>query len=86
MPVSRGVHTVKVYMAWLWRYGEAEIVVDNREGPDPIVHWAVPWRYWGPGAIGLRPVKNPGFGAFLVIMAVLLTALFGYAIVASSGG
>ena len=55
-----GVHRIAIHMPWLWKFGRAEITVDNTAGPAPTVHYAMPWVNFGPGAIGLQPVSNPG--------------------------
>ena len=65
-----GVHTVRVYMPWLWRYGKAEITVDNVNAPAPPIYYAVPYTTFTKGAIGLQPVKNPGLLGFLALIVV----------------
>jgi hypothetical protein len=71
----RGVHHVKIYMPWLWRFGQAEITVDNRDDALASVHYAAPYLNFGAGAIGLAPVKNPGRGVFLAVIGVPLILL-----------
>lgn len=67
-----GVHHIAIHMPWIWRFGQAEITVDNRYAPAPPVYYAMPWVNFGPGAIGFAPVKSPRLGVFL---AVLITPL-----------
>jgi hypothetical protein len=73
--VPPGVHHVKIYMPWLWRFGQAEVTVDNRSYPAPPIHYAAPYVNFGAGAIGLAPVKNPGLGVFLAVLGIPLLAL-----------
>jgi len=77
IPAQPGVHTIQIYMPWIWRYGKAEITVDNRQAPAPMVYYATPWATFLRGSIGLTPVGNPGLVAFLAIFLVplLLIAL-----------
>jgi len=67
-----GVHHVTVYLPWLWRFGHAEITVDNRNDPAATVYYAAPFVSVGPGAIGFTPVKNPGLALFLGLVAGVL--------------
>jgi hypothetical protein len=73
--VPRGLHHVKIYMPWLWRFGKAEITVDNRDDAVATVHYAAPYVNFGGGAIGLAPVKNPGLSALLAVIGVPLLLL-----------
>lgn len=72
--VPPGVHHVAIHMPWLWRYGEAEITVDNRNDPAATIYYAAPILSFGSGAIGFFPVKSPGFALHisLLIAAPLL--------------
>jgi hypothetical protein len=73
-----GVHHIAIHMPWLWKFGRAEITVDNSGGRAPVVYYASPWVNFGPGAIGLAPVSNPGLAAFigvLVVVPLLLIAI-----------
>jgi hypothetical protein len=63
--VPPGVHHVSIWMPWLWRFGQAEITVDNRADPAATIYYAPPLVTVGPGAIGFTPVKNPGLALFL---------------------
>lgn len=74
-----GVHRVQIHMPWLWRYGQAEITVDNTTAPAPPIHYAVPYTTFTRGAIGLQPVKNPGLVPFLLILAVPAALLLAFA-------
>ncbi len=67
-----GVHHVKIHMPWLWKFGHAEITVDNRMGPAPTIYYSSPWVNFGNGAIGLTPVRNPGLGVFIAVAVVPL--------------
>jgi hypothetical protein len=66
--VPPGVHHVTIFMPWLWRFGHAEITVDNRSDPAATVYYAAPYVNFGSGVIGFTPVKNPGLGAFLAVV------------------
>lgn len=73
-----GVHRVRIHMPWRWKTGKAEITVDSTATPAPPIYYAVSYSTLTPGAIGLRPVKNPGRVVpmlFLVVVVALL--LFG---------
>jgi hypothetical protein len=65
-----GVHNIKIYMPWMWKYGKAEITVDNRTAPAPRVYYAPPFTTFTKGAIGLEPVKNPGLLVFLLAIGL----------------
>ena len=67
-----GVHRVQIHMPWLWRYGKAEITVDNTTAPAPPIHYAVPYTTFTRGAIGLQPVRNPGLVPFILVLVVPL--------------
>jgi hypothetical protein len=72
IPAYPGVHRIQVYMPWLWRYGKADITVDNTAAPAPPVYYAVPFTTFTKGAIGLQPVKNPGLLGFILMLVVPL--------------
>jgi hypothetical protein len=72
IPAHPGVHRIHVYMPWMWRYGKADITVDNTAAPAPPVYYAVPFTTFNKGAIGLQPVKNPGLLGFILILVVPL--------------
>jgi hypothetical protein len=65
-----GVHRIAIHVPWLWKFGRAEITVDNTAGPAPTVYYAMPWINFGSGAIGLEPVKSPGLVWFLLVILV----------------
>ena len=77
LPAQPGVHNIHIYVPWMWRYGKADITVDNTRAPAPPVYYAVPFTTFTKGAIGLQPVKNPGLLSFLLLFLVplLLIAL-----------
>jgi len=77
IPAPAGHHNIHIYMPWMWRYGKADIAVDNTNSPAPPVYYACPWTTFTKGAIGLTPVSNPGLLAFVGIFVVplLLIAL-----------
>jgi hypothetical protein len=75
IPAQPGVHNIHVYMPWMWRYGKADITIDNRTAPAPPVYYAVPFTTFTRGAIGLAPVKNPGLLAFLLVIGLPLLAI-----------
>jgi hypothetical protein len=77
IPAQPGVHQIHIYMPWLWRYGKADITVDNRTAPAAPVYYATPWATFVRGSIGFAPVGNPGLLAFLAVIGVplLLVAL-----------
>ena len=70
IPAQPGVHNIHIYMPWIWRYGKADITVDNRHAPAPPVYYATPYINFVKGAIGLEPVKNPGLLGFLLVILV----------------
>lgn len=70
-----GVHTVDIYVPWLWRSGKAQITVDNRTGPAPTIYYAMPYLAFMRGAIGLQPVKTPGLVAFIAMLFVPVLAI-----------
>jgi hypothetical protein len=70
IPAHPGVHRIHIYMPWLWRYGKADITVDNTAAPAPPVYYAVPFTTFTKGAIGWQPMKNPGLLVFLLILIV----------------
>jgi hypothetical protein len=70
-----GVHNIHIYLPWLWRYGKAEITVDNRTAPAPPVYYAAPYTTFTKGAIGLAPVKNPGLLPLILILVIPLALL-----------
>ena len=70
IPAHPDVHNIKIYMPWMWKYGKAEITVDNRTAPAPRVYYAPPFTTFTKGAIGLEPVKNPGLLALFLVMGV----------------
>jgi hypothetical protein len=72
IPATPGIHQIQVYMPWIWRYGKADITIDNRTAPAPPVYYAVPFTTFNRGAIGLAPVKNPGLLSFLAVFLVPL--------------
>jgi hypothetical protein len=72
IPAQPGVHNVHVYMPWMWRYGKADITIDNQTAPAPPVYYAVPWTTFSKGAIGLQPVSNPGLLSFILVFLVPL--------------
>jgi hypothetical protein len=67
-----GLHHIKIHMPWLWKFGEAELTVDNTAGPAPTVYYSAPWVNFGRGAIGLTPMPNPGLGIFIAVLVVPL--------------
>jgi len=71
-----GRHHIVISMPWLWKFGRAEITVDNSAGPAPTVYYAMPWVNFGPGAIGLQPVSSPGvlWLVLVVLVPILLIA------------
>jgi hypothetical protein len=73
--VVPGVHHIRISMSWIWRYGDAEITVDNRVAPAPPIYYAPPWVSFGAGAIGVSPVKNPKLAVFLAIFVVPLALI-----------
>lgn len=73
--VPPGVHHVKIWMPWFWRFGQAEITVDNRADPAATIYYAAPYVSFGSGAIGFTPVKSPGLGFFLLIVGLPLLVL-----------
>lgn len=75
IPAHPGIHRIHIYMPWLWRYGKADITVDNTAAPAPPVYYAVPYTTFTKGAIGLQPVKNPGLVPFILIFLVPLVVL-----------
>jgi hypothetical protein len=70
IPAHPGIHRIHIYMPWLWRYGKADVTVDNTAAPAPPVYYAVPYTTFTSGAIGLQPVKNPGLVPFILIFVV----------------
>jgi hypothetical protein len=70
-----GVHNIHIYMPWMWRYGKADITIDNRAAPAPQVYYAVPYTTFAKGAIGLQPVKNPGLLGFILTLVVPLALI-----------
>jgi hypothetical protein len=68
IPAHPGVHQIHIYMPWMWRYGKADITIDNRAAPAPVIYYACPYTAYLSGAIGLQPVKNPGLLYFLLIL------------------
>ena len=72
-----GTHHIVIYMPWLWKFGRAEITVDNTAGQAPTVYYGMPWVNFGSGAIGLQPVGNPGLVTFLLVAIVPLLLLLG---------
>jgi hypothetical protein len=62
-------------MQWMWKYGQAQITVDNRAVPAPTVYYAPPWVSFGAGAIGFTPVRNPKLGVLLAIFIVPLALI-----------
>jgi hypothetical protein len=68
----------------LWRFGQAEITVDNRSDPAATIYYAAPMVNFGPGAIGFTPVKNPKVALFLGFVIgvplVVLCTCFGAAL------
>jgi hypothetical protein len=75
IPAHPGVHRIHIYMPWLWRYGKADITIDNTAAPAPPVYYAVPYINFLAGAIGLQPVKNPGLVPFILFLLVPLALL-----------
>jgi len=75
IPAHPGVHRIHIYMPWLWRYGKADITVDNTAAPAPPVYYAVPYINFVSGAIGLQPVKNPGLVPFILFLVAPLARL-----------
>jgi hypothetical protein len=75
IPAYAGVHHIKIYMPWIWKYGRAEITVDNTAGPAPRVYYGVPFTTFTKGAIGLAPVKNPGLLPFLLVIGLPILLL-----------
>lgn len=75
IPAPPGRHNIHVYMPWMWRYGKADITVDNSYAPAPPVYYACPYTTFTKGEIGLAPVKNPGLLAFIGVFAVPLILL-----------
>src|SRR5258705_13095139 len=75
IPAHPGVHNVQVYMPWMWRYGKADITIDNQTAPAPPVYYAVPWTTFSKRAIGLQPVSNPGLLAFILVFLVPLALI-----------
>ncbi|GAA1802991.1 hypothetical protein GCM10009682_26050 [Luedemannella flava] len=77
IPAFPGVHHIHIYMPWIWRFGKADITVDNRTAPAPEVFYAPPFINFINGAIGFQPVKNPGLLGMLAVIGVpfLLIAL-----------
>ena len=67
-----GVHRIAIHMPWMWKFGRAEITVDNTTGPAPTVYYAMPYVNFGPGAIGLQPVSSPGLVYFLLVLVLPL--------------
>jgi len=87
IPAPPGRHTISMWVPYLWRFGKAEITVDNAAGPPPPVYYAAPVWTWMRGAIGVQPQKPPGLtGAWIFYGLVLvgLLACCGFVIV--SGG
>jgi hypothetical protein len=75
IPAHPGVHRIHIYMPWLWRYGKADITIDNTAAPAPPVYYAVPYVAFLGGAIGLQPVKNPGLLAFILVFLAPIVLL-----------
>jgi hypothetical protein len=65
-----GVHSIHIYLQWMWKYGKADITIDNTAAPAPPVYYAVPYTTFHRGAIGLQPVKNPGLLGFILMLVV----------------
>jgi hypothetical protein len=74
-PAPRGVHHITLYMPWLWRFGKAQITVDNTASEAPPVYYAPPYTTFNAGAVAHQPVKAPGLLAFLLILGVPLALL-----------
>lgn len=75
IPAWPGVHNIHIHMPWIWRYGKADITIDNTTAPAAPVYYAVPYSTFSNGAIGLAPVKNPGLLGFILVLAVPLVLL-----------
>jgi hypothetical protein len=75
IPAQPGVHNIKIHMPWMWKYGKAEITVDNRTAPAPRVYYAPPFTTFTKGAIGLEPVGNPGLLALFLVVGVPLALI-----------
>lgn len=84
--VPPGVHHVKIYMSWIWRYGLAEITVDNRSDPNATIYYAAPFVNFLAGAIGFTPVKSPGLAAFLAAVVAPVVLIGACCAAAAFGG
>jgi hypothetical protein len=86
--LTPGVHHIAIHMPWLWKFGRAQVTVDNRTVPPPTVYYAMPWVNFGDGAIGFGPVKNPQLGVFLTMMLLpvaVIAVCVGAAILSGNG-
>jgi hypothetical protein len=72
-----GRHHIAIHMPWMWKFGRAEITVDNTAGPAPTVYYAMPWVNFGQGAIGLQPVSSPGLVTFLLVLVLPILLIVG---------
>ena len=72
IPAQPGVHQIHISCQWMWKYGKADITVDNRTAPAAPVYYAVPWLTFMRGSIAHTPVKNPGLVGFLLFIGVPL--------------
>jgi hypothetical protein len=77
IPAPPGVHHIRIHMPWAWRYGKAEITVDNTSAAAPPVYYAMPFTTMTRGAIGLQPMKNPG------LLALILTLVLPFMLIAA---
>ena len=75
-PVAPGVHQVAGYAQWMWRYGQAEQMVQVPPGQTVDVFYAAPALTFIRGRMGFERQRTPGLLALvLVLVAVFLLIL-----------
>lgn len=74
LPAPLGRHTIEVWVPYLWKFGKAEITVDNTQGA-PQVYYAAPVLNFIRGAIGTSPVKPPGMVGMWIVYGVIAAVI-----------
>ncbi|WP_018352751.1 hypothetical protein [Longispora albida] len=72
LPLPPGLHTIEVWIPYLWKVGSATIQVDTRSGQPVALFYSAPAIAFSGGALDYQQQKHPGMMLAILLMVVPL--------------